>query len=405
MTHPDRNYRKITFFIGISFIYLMIMSATTVPTPLYPIYQAKMHFSLFMGTVIFATYILGVLLALLGFGRWSDVVGRRPVLIAAVFAALLSSALMLLSDFLSEVALPVLLLGRFFVGLAVGLFVGTATATLVELAPSRLKDKSTFISTAVNVLGLGFGPLLAGIMVEHVPPQLQSVFWVLLACFGLGLLIIWRMPETVNVKPGARPHMQHLALPSNVRPAFLQAAIPGFTGFAAVGLFGAVSPDLLNRMGISDPVEQGWIVFLVFAASGATQLLVKPMPLARTMQAGCVLLAVGALIIMLAVIRDSWTMLLAGGIVASVGWGAVFAKGVAHVSESVAVAERAGVTSALFVCFYIGLTAPAVGVGAAALKWGLTDATIAFALLMATLAIAALIVNLKLHDSRPLGPN
>lgn len=402
MENSDRNYRKTTSFIGISFIYLMIMSATTVPTPLYPIYQAKMHFSLFMGTVIFATYILGVLVALLGFGRWSDVVGRRPVLTAAVCAALLSSALMLLSDFLAEVALPVLLLGRFFVGLAVGLFVGTATATLVELAPSRLKDKSTFIATAVNVLGLGLGPLLAGIMVEHVPPQLQSVFWVLLACFGLGLLIIWRTPETVNVKPGARLRMQHLALPSNVRPAFLQAAIPGFTGFAAVGLFGAVSPDLLNRMGISDSVEQGWIVFLVFAASGATQLLVKPMPLARTMQAGCVLLAVGALIIMLAVIRDSWTMLLAGGIVASVGWGAVFAKGVAHVSESVAVAERAGVTSALFVCFYIGLTAPAVGVGAAALKWGLTDATIAFALLMATLAIAALIVNLKLHDSRPL---
>lgn len=398
MTKSGTYSKSITFFIAISFIYLMIMSATTVPTPLYPIYQAKMHFSLFMGTVIFATYILGVLIALLGFGRWSDVVGRRPLLGAAVIAALLSSVLMLWSDFLGAGALPALLSGRFFTGLAVGLFVGTATATLVELAPTWLKDKATFISTAVNVLGLGFGPLLAGLMVENVPPQLQSVYWVLLICFAIGLLIVWRMPETVDVKPGARPHMQHLALPREVRPAFLQAVIPGFTGFAVVGLFGAVSPDLLNQMGISDPVDQGWIIFLVFAASGATQLMVKPLPLARTMQAGCILLALGALLIMFAVMRDSWLALLAGGMIGSIGWGAVFAKGVASVSGSAAVADRAGVTSALFVCFYIGLTAPAVGVGAAALKWGLEDATIAFAILMAGLSLAALIVNLKGRD-------
>lgn len=401
MTAKPASIRSLSSFVGVSFIYLMMMAATTIPTPLYPIYQERMHFSLFTGTIIFAVYVIGVLIALLGFGPWSDIVGRKPLLKAAIVSAIVSTVLMIVSDLFPAEALALLLVGRLFSGLAVGLFVGAATAVLVEIAPPALESKASFLSTAVNVTGLGFGPLLAGVMVVYVPPPLQSVFWLLLVCLVVGLVIVWRMPETVAVQPGAHGHAQHLSLPADVRTAFFQAAVPGFAGFAALGLFGAVSPDLLKQMGISNAVAQGLIIFAVFVASGLTQLVVKPLPLARTMQGGCVLLAAGALVLLWAIVAQSWLLLLAGGVISSIGQGATFSKGIAHVGETVAPTARAGVTSLLFVCFYIGLTVPAVGVGAAALVWGLGDSAIAFAAVMTLLALVALAINLKTAQAAP----
>ena len=48
------------------------MLGTTLPTPLYVIYQAQWHFSTSVITLIFAVYAVGVLVALLGAGRSSD---------------------------------------------------------------------------------------------------------------------------------------------------------------------------------------------------------------------------------------------------------------------------------------------------------------------------------------------
>ncbi len=47
-----------------------------------------MHFAVFTTTVIFAIYAIGVLGALLVFGRWSDAIGRRPILLAGAVLAL-----------------------------------------------------------------------------------------------------------------------------------------------------------------------------------------------------------------------------------------------------------------------------------------------------------------------------
>jgi MFS family permease len=54
------------------------MLGTTLPTPLYVIYQAQWHFSAAMVTVIFAVYAAAVLATLLLAGRSSDQASRWP---------------------------------------------------------------------------------------------------------------------------------------------------------------------------------------------------------------------------------------------------------------------------------------------------------------------------------------
>jgi hypothetical protein len=74
-----------------------IMLGTTLPTPLYVIYQAQWHFSAAIVTVTFAAYAVAVLATLLLAGRSSDQAGRKPVLAVALGASALSTVVFILA--------------------------------------------------------------------------------------------------------------------------------------------------------------------------------------------------------------------------------------------------------------------------------------------------------------------
>ena len=128
MTRNDRLRRY--GFALLTYAFAAIMVGTTLPTPMYALYAERMHFAVFTTTVIFATYAIGVLSALLVFGRWSDAIGRRPVLLAGAAFALVSAVVFLFAD-----DIPLLLIGRVLSGLSAGIFTGTATAAVVEAVP------------------------------------------------------------------------------------------------------------------------------------------------------------------------------------------------------------------------------------------------------------------------------
>jgi hypothetical protein len=56
-----------------------------------------------------------------------------------------------------------------FSGLSAGIFTGTATATLLDLA-------ATLVATMVNMAGLACGPLLAGLLSEFAGSPLRLTF-------------------------------------------------------------------------------------------------------------------------------------------------------------------------------------------------------------------------------------
>jgi hypothetical protein len=66
--------RRVAFWL-LAFVFTATMLGTTLPTPLYDIYQAQWHFSAAIVTVTFAVYAAGVLLTLLLTGRASDQAG------------------------------------------------------------------------------------------------------------------------------------------------------------------------------------------------------------------------------------------------------------------------------------------------------------------------------------------
>src|SRR5437763_16948038 len=71
--------------------------ASLTPSPLYHDYSVRWHFSPLTLTLIYATYAFGVLASLLLAGGVSDIVGRRPVLLAALGGLAASTTLFLVA--------------------------------------------------------------------------------------------------------------------------------------------------------------------------------------------------------------------------------------------------------------------------------------------------------------------
>src|SRR6201987_4776252 len=125
---PAGSRRHRRGFWAVAFAFLAVMALATVPSPLYGLYRARDHFSLFMITVAFAVYAVGVIAALLLAGHLSDLYGRGRLLLPAVGVAIASAVVFLVSKSLAG-----LLIARLLNGFAIGIVASTATAWLAEL--------------------------------------------------------------------------------------------------------------------------------------------------------------------------------------------------------------------------------------------------------------------------------
>ncbi len=364
----------------LAYAFAAIMLGTTLPTPMYALYADRMHFTVLTTTVIFATYAVGVLFALLVFGRWSDAVGRRPMLLAGALCAIASAVVFLIAH-----SVPELLIGRLLSGLSAGIFTGTATAAVIESAPEGWRDRAPAVATVANMGGLGLGPLLAGLLVQYAPKPLHLAFAVHIVLVLLALLAIWRAGETAN--PQGRIGFQRLSVPPQTRSVFVVAATAAFAGFAVMGLFTAVAPAFIARViGIGNHAAAGVIVASVFAASAVAQVVVRRAEPARAVAVGCALLVIGMVILAAALHFSSLPGLIVAALVVGAGQGMSFGRGLAAVAERTPPDRRAEVSSTYFVVAYVAISLPVIGEGLAAQRWGLRTSGIAFAIVVAALA-------------------
>ena len=394
----ERGLRGAPAAAVVASAFLITMIGTTMPTPLYPLYEREFGFGGLVVTIIFATYAVGVLAALLLFGRLSDQVGRRAVLLAGLTLAALSALAFLVPH--SEAALFV---GRLLSGLSAGVFTGTATATIVELAPRGRQSRYSLLAAAVNMLGLGTGPILAGALAQYAPAPLRLTFvvhLVLVVVAGLALLLVAESGE-----PSGGPvhwRIQRLTVPEAVRGAFVRAATAGFAGFAVLGLFTAVTPSFLTQsLGVTNHLVTGLVVFALLGASTVGQLATTALGVRPSLLAGCAALAVGVAVVGVAIGVRSLPVLVIGAVVAGVGQGMSFRAGLGSVTAATPAERRAEVSSTFFLVLYVAISLPVIGVGAAARGFGLVPTGVVFAGLVSLLAAVAFVRLLRAREPAP----
>lgn len=372
----------------LAYAFAAVMVGTTLPTPMYALFAADLHFHVLTTTVIFAAYAGGVLAALLAFGRWSDVVGRRPVLLAGIGFAVTSAVVFVLADSVTD-----LLIGRVLSGLSAGLFTGTATAAVIEAAPPAWRSRAAAVASVVNIAGLGIGPVLAGVLVQYAPRPLDLSFVVHLVLSAGAAVAVLCSPET-SPREG-RLGVQRLAVPPEARSVFVVAALAAFAGFAVTGLFAAVAPSFLAEVvGIGNHAVAGVIAGSIFLTSAVAQVAARTMDPGRAVAAGCAILIAGMAILAAALHFSSLQGLIAAAVVSGVGQGISFSRGLAAVSDRTPPDRRAEVSSTYFVVAYVAIALPVVGEGLAAQAWGLRTSGVVFAVSVAVLAAACLVAIL-----------
>ena len=384
--------------IAMALIFANNMAGTTLPAPLYPIYQDTLGFSNLMVTVIFAVYALGVLVALVATGPWSDQIGRRPILFAGLGLSALSAVLFFVGG-----GLWPLLLGRVLSGLSAGLFTATATIAVIELAPKERQSLAALAATAANMGGLGLGPLLAGTLSQWLPWPLHLVYAVHLVLTLAAGLVLWRLPETVTRPARRRLHRQSLGLPPQVRGVFVPAAIASFAGFAVLGLFTSLAPSIMGQLlGMKNHAVVGSVVFLVFAASLGGQVLQRRLPENSRLPMACGALMIGVACLGASIATASLAPLIVATLAAGAGQGAIFAASIGAITQASPIHKRAEVTALLFVVAYLAISVPVVSLGVAVEYLDLHTAGLLFTGVILLLSATALITLARKKRMAPV---
>lgn len=368
--------------------------ASVAPSPLYQTYARLWGFSSVLLTLVFATYAVGVLAALLLAGRASDIAGRRPVLTIALSALLVATVL-----YMAAQSVAWLFAARAVQGVATGLALGTASAGLLDFHPTQDSEGVGLTNGVVSAAGLGIGALASSALVQFLPAPRVLPYVVVFILFATALAGVIAMPEPVASRSRPRLSPQRPHVPSSIRQHFVLAALAVISAYSIGGLLFALGPALSARVFEStNHLVTGTSLFLLPGAGAVAQLAYGRRTAWVGAAGGAIALALGVALIALSAAENSAPALIVGLVVGGAGFGLAFLGSLRALSAQIPPAHRAGVMSAFFIAAYAALSIPAVLAGLAAGPLGLNTT---FETLGSAVAALALLVAAQAWRTRP----
>jgi MFS family permease len=357
---------------------LVVGSAVNLQMPLFPDYAALSASGHGGRALLFATYILGLAPTLALAGGASDVLGRKPVVLAAMSCAALATLLMILSP-----TVPALLVARLLEGMAVALGLGSATAWLTE----RFGDpaRASWWSSFATAVGFGGGGLLTSASIWWLGRDLVPWSYHLgLVALVLVALLLLRVPGGV---PGGGGHWLRLpTFPEGTRLFTLANTV----SWAVSGIVMAQAPAAFIAAGM--PIGSGLGVFVLCATGAFIQLVPRLRP--ADPRVGMVLGALcssAAIVLFIVGVTQARPLFLLAACAAAgaAGFGYMFLAGLTAVNAAGG-ERRAAAVSGFLLWSYLGFGGPCLLVAALAdrigepwaLTWAGALAMVAFGVLV-----------------------
>jgi hypothetical protein len=398
---PPRPALRLRHGVGfwiIAAAFFTVMAFSTLPTPLYALYQQRDGFATFLITVIFAAYGIGVIASLYFAGHVSDWLGRRRIILIAIVVQVVAAGVFLLWP-----EVPGLIVARLINGIGVGMLTATATAHLSELRAVARPDEGPAVSgtvaSVVNIGGLAAGALVSGVLAQFVVAPLvvpYALFLVLLVAAAIAVAFVPETIERLEERPAYRP--QRVSLPAASRSTFFAAGAGAFSAFAIFGLFTSLAPSFLAGT-LHEPsrLVAGAVTFAVFAAATVSQLLTARLAPVVQLRLAVILMSVGLVAMATGVLVVSLPVFVAAGVLAGAGVGILFRSSIGVAASLASGPSRGEIMAALFLIAYAGMSLPVLLIGLALAFLPSTTVLVSFA---AVVLVLVLVSGLRMMRER-----
>jgi multidrug resistance protein len=161
--------------------------------PLLPFYAESFGANAFTIGLLATSYSLMQFLFSPVWGRWSDRIGRRPVILAGLVGSCLSYLALALAD-----SLVLVFAGRIIGGIA-GANIPTAQAYIADVTTPENRARGMGLVGAAFGLGFIFGPAIGGVL-SHFGPS--APMWSASALCAANLAAaFWLLPESRSARP------------------------------------------------------------------------------------------------------------------------------------------------------------------------------------------------------------
>ncbi|WP_316214485.1 MFS transporter [Bradyrhizobium sp. SZCCHNR2035] len=366
---------------------MLIGASSSAVTPLYRLYQQSMQLTPFWITVVFASYVVSLLAALLTVGGLSDYVGRRPVIFVAL---LLNAAAMLI--FAEAGGLWQLIAARMVQGLSVG--IGTTAFGAAILDTSRMRGP--LLNSVTAFLGLTAGALGTVALMMFVPDPLHAVYYVLLGLTLLLLLLLRFMPESCSPKDGALASLRpHVAVPPQSKPVLARLTPANVAAWSLGGFYLSLMPTVVaTAMHVNAPWVGGLVVSALMLTAAVAVAAFRNWPARRLILSGTSMVPVGVAVSMLGIGQQQVAALFAGTMIAGVGFGATFSGTLRTLLPTAHAHERAGLLSAFYLQSYLAFAIPAVAAGLAVPWIGLSMVAYVYGAVIIVLTVISWVASL-----------
>ncbi|MBB5940360.1 MFS transporter [Streptomyces zagrosensis] len=386
---------------------LAVFVLSNAATPLYVLWQHDIGFSRSTLTVIFASYIAGLLGSLLVSGTASDRWGRRPVLLPALVLAMAACVI-----FATAASVVALIVARLLTGVAVGAVVSAGMAAVSDVAGEHRKPLAALLASCAMVFGAGLGPFLAGALSETLPAPTSTIFLIELALLATAFLVTLRMPirrpapravTTVTAAPagnargtkgaggGAPAGHSWIRVPRVPRGSGARLALgiavfaPGITATSFVLSLG---PSLLSGLlGTTSRAVAGGMAFAMFIAATGVQFAVRRLRRHTMLLAGAVSTAASMVALVTAVRASSVPFLIASAVLAGAGQGLGQLGGLSLLNSAVPTRRLAEANAALSIGGYVPAAVLPVAAGYLSDIQGLTTGATLFGTALLVLAV------------------
>jgi hypothetical protein len=227
------------------------------------------------------------------------------------------------------------------------------------------------------------------VLVQYAPAPLRLVYWVLLAAFVIGGVLVLAIRETGQRRPGIVASLKPVVeVPAAARSSFIKA-IPALVGlWALAGFYLSLGPGLLTKIvDSSNLLWGGSVIFACWTCATISGIATRGAKAQTAAFYGCLGLLAGVALTFVAIATSTTWVFLLGCAVAGCGLGPTWLGSFREISALAPASERAGTVAAIYVVSYLAFSVPIVIGGIATSHYGVHDVALVYSAVVAALEV------------------